>query len=239
MATLVFVRHGQAGTYEAEYDRLSGLGERQMAALGRYWGARGRPVDRAFVGPLVRQRRSYAAFVDGIDELGGCVTARHDDDGLVEYDALAMMDLALPRIRPHDPVVRAETEGMMSGDESRRREHMERLFQHVSRRWVRGELHVPEVVSFSEFRRTVDAAIDRMVATSTNGDTSLVFTSGGVVAAAVGRVLGLSDEKVLELSWVVRNASFTELIYSRRRMSLFGFNAVPHLDSDPGLVTLR
>jgi len=240
LATLVFVRHGQAGTYEAEYDQLSALGARQMAALGRYWGERGRPVDRAVVGPLVRQRRSYEAFVAGLGEAGGGDVPRRDDDaGLAEYDALTMMDVALPRIHAHDPVVQAESAAIEAGDEPTRRRHMERLFQHVSRRWVRGELDVPEVTPFDAFRGQVDGAIDRMVEGSTNGDTTLVFTSGGVVAAAVGRVLGLTHEKVLELSWIVRNAAFTELIYGPSRMSLFAFNAIPHLDAAPELVTLR
>ncbi|TNF26763.1 MAG: hypothetical protein EP329_20655 [Deltaproteobacteria bacterium] len=239
MATLVFVRHGQAGTYEAEYDQLSALGARQMAALGRYWGQRARPVDRAFVGPLVRQRRSYEAFIEGLGEAGGSVEHRVDDEGLAEYDALTMMDVALPRIHAHDPVVQAESAAIQVGDEPTRRRHMERLFQHVSRRWVRGELDVPEVTPFDGFRDQVDGAIDRMVEGRTNGETTLVFTSGGVVAAAVGRVLGLTNEKVLELSWIVRNAAFTELIYGPSRMSLFAFNAIPHLDDAPELVTLR
>jgi len=240
VATLVLVRHGQAGTYEAVYDQLSPLGERQMAALGRYWGERGRPISRAFVGPLVRQRRSFAAFEAGLAERGGAVPARVDEAGLVEYDALTMMQLALPRIQASDPVVVAENEAAAAApSERQRRRHMERLFQHVSRRWVKGELDVPEVAPFADFRRGVEGALERMVGDATNGDTTLVFTSGGVVAAALGHVLGLSDEKVLELSWIVRNAAFTEILYSSERMSLFGFNAIPHLDADPSLVTLR
>ncbi|MCP4247678.1 MAG: histidine phosphatase family protein, partial [bacterium] len=55
------------------------------------------------------------------------------------------------------------------------------------------------------------------------------FTSGGATAAAVGLALGLDDEKVLELSWRVRNGSLTELLFSGDRLTLDTFNATPHL----------
>ncbi|PKN56775.1 MAG: hypothetical protein CVU56_14420 [Deltaproteobacteria bacterium HGW-Deltaproteobacteria-14] len=239
MATLVLIRHGQAGTYEAEYDQLSALGARQMETLGRYWAARGRPVDRAVVGPLVRQRRSFASFEAGLVAGGGRVARTDDDPGLAEYQALAMMESVLPRLSAEDPFVVAEVAAMARSGGDAVKRHKERLFQHVARRWVRGELDVPDVTPFPAFRRDVDGALDRILGAASDGETTLAFTSGGVVAAAMGRALGLDDEKVLELSWIVRNAAFTELLYSPSRMTLFGFNAIPHLDAEPGLVTLR
>ena len=52
----------------------------------------------------------------------------------------------------------------------------------------------------------------------------------------MGFALKLDDEKTLELSWVVRNAAYTDFLFSRGRFSLVTFNAVPHLSS-PDLQT--
>jgi broad specificity phosphatase PhoE len=60
------------------------------------------------------------------------------------------------------------------------------------------------------------------------GKTVAAFTSGGVIAAALGLALNLDDEQIIALSWIVRNASCTELLFSRDRWSLHTFNATPH-----------
>ena len=243
MGTLVLVRHGQAGFLEAEYDILSERGARQIRALGRYWASRGRRVDRASVGPLVRQRRSWESFVEGFVEAGGQPFSATPERGLEEYQALEMMRLAVPMLAGVDPVVTETTEGIAAGGtDAELGHHKERLFQHLSRRWVRREFELPGVTPFATFRRDVEAALSRAVAGLARGETAVVFTSGGVVAAAVGHALRLDDEQTLELSWIVKNAAFTELSvhpddHERRRLSTF--NAVPHLDHDPGLLTLR
>lgn len=234
MGKLVLVRHGQAGFDQPVYDQLSPLGARQMAALGAWWAATGRPIDRVLVGPLVRQRRSYASFEEGY---GGGLAEAEDESALVEYAALEMMRQAVPRLVGEDPVVAAAVAAMGQGGDGQR--HKERLFQHVARRWVRGELEVTAaVVPFAEFRARVAGLVRRVVAGVGRGATTVAFTSGGVVAAAIGMSLGLDDERTLELSWIVRNASFTELVFDDARLTLLGFNAIPHL-TDPGLVTFR
>src|SRR5438477_487415 len=58
MSILTLVRHGQASFFDANYDQLSPLGERQMRVLGEYWARRGIGFDEIFFGPRVRQQRS-------------------------------------------------------------------------------------------------------------------------------------------------------------------------------------
>ncbi len=58
MTTVVLVRHGQASFGEANYDRLSPLGERQAIALGQHWQAGDFSADRAYSGSLQRQRKT-------------------------------------------------------------------------------------------------------------------------------------------------------------------------------------
>jgi len=52
------------------------------------------------------------------------------------------------------------------------------------------------------------------------------------------RALHLSAEDTLQLTWMSRNASFSEFLAAGERFTLSTFNAHPHLDGD-GLVTYR
>ena len=58
MSTLYLIRHGQASFGQADYDRLSGLGEQQMRRLGEYWLQWGVKIDAVYSGSLLRQTAS-------------------------------------------------------------------------------------------------------------------------------------------------------------------------------------
>ena len=59
-----------------------------------------------------------------------------------------------------------------------------------------------------------------------------IFTSAGAIGTAVGRALHLSREDTLQISWMSRNASFSDFRVSGDRFMLSAFNAHPHLDDD-------
>jgi hypothetical protein len=52
------------------------------------------------------------------------------------------------------------------------------------------------------------------------------------------RALNLSHADTLQLTWMSRNASFTEFLSSGDRFTLSAFNAHPHLE-DESLLTYR
>jgi hypothetical protein len=66
----------------------------------------------------------------------------------------------------------------------------------------------------------------------------VVFTSAGTIGAAMRQALHLSAEDTLQVTWMSRNASFTEFLASGERFTLSAFNAHPHLNGD-GLLTYR
>ena len=63
-----------------------------------------------------------------------------------------------------------------------------------------------------------------------DGSRVLVSTSGGVIALALQRVLGLPDAQVIAANWMVNNSSITRLRYGGGRVSLTLFNGLPHLE---------
>ena len=60
----------------------------------------------------------------------------------------------------------------------------------------------------------------------------LVISSGGTIAMLMGILLEISDHKVIELNWQIRNCSITEFSYSKGKFYLRGFNQVAHFDQN-------
>jgi broad specificity phosphatase PhoE len=109
----------------------------------------------------------------------------------------------------------------------------------VMRRYVRGELAYDDVETFARFRERVGGFLDRVHRECGRGQIIAAFTSGGPVAAAIGQILDLTSEKVLELTWTIRNCGITELLFRPDRdFSLATFNGHPHLD-ESRLLTFR
>jgi broad specificity phosphatase PhoE len=70
------------------------------------------------------------------------------------------------------------------------------------------------------------------------GEQTAIVTSGGPIAVAMQRALNLSPQHALQVSWMSRNCSWSEFLYSGDRFTLSAFNAHPHLD-DASMLTYR
>jgi broad specificity phosphatase PhoE len=58
----------------------------------------------------------------------------------------------------------------------------------------------------------------------------VLFTSGGPISVLVQAAIGAPERSFLEVNWRVKNCSLTEFTFSRERLSLDSFNALPHLE---------
>jgi hypothetical protein len=84
----------------------------------------------------------------------------------------------------------------------------------------------------------VERGLMQVVRETAPAASAVIFTSAGVIGAAVRRALHLSADDMLQITWMSRNASFTSFLASGERFTLSAFNAHPHLDGD-GLLTYR
>ena len=217
MSRLILVRHAQASFGSAEYDQLSPLGEEQARRLGAHWAAQGILFDQVFVGPKRRHQHTAELVGKAITQAGLTWPKPVALPELDEYAGLEVFRAALPELAKagFDPVkFPAE---------------LLKTFQDCMARWVRGELSVPDVETWQEFRVRAQRGLEKLLEGSTPGRRIAVFTSTGPVAAALDRALGLSDERMIEASWQLRNTSVSEFLFSTPRFSLSMFNAVPHL----------
>jgi broad specificity phosphatase PhoE len=224
MGELVLVRHGQASFFGADYDELSAIGREQARALGRHWAAHGVRFDTVYVGPRRRHRDTHDLVAGAFAERGLPWPEPQPLAALDEHDGVAVLKHALGRPDAHGAAMATVDPGE-AGRERVVREFFRR-YREVMRDWASGALEVPGVESWREFRARSLRALDAMCV---GGGTAVAFTSGGLVSSAAGWLLGLDEERVIELSAVLRNTALSEVRYSGTRRTLVSFNALPHL----------
>ena len=239
MSRVVLVRHAQASFLEPIYDKLCATGEVQARLLGEYWARRGMLFNCAWTGPRVRQVQTGRIVEEAYRRVGREfpeLTVMNEFD---EYPAEAVLKQGLPQVLERSQAVRdLHRVFEQSKDADARKRSFQQMFETVIGMWVSGELGVDGVESWGDFCARVDRGITTIVNGAVPPGDSVVFTSGGPIGVAMQRALNLSHANTLQLTWMSRNASFSEFLSSGSRFTLSTFNAHPHLEED-SLLTYR
>ena len=231
MGHLTLVRHGQASFFGADYDQLSEAGLRQSRALGEHWAALDTRFDVVFVGPRRRHRQTLEGVAAAYRERGLPWPEATEVPELDEHDGLAV----IRHVLEGEGTIQAGATPRDPGEGNRERAVREffRRYGEIMRDWARGAVVVPGVEDWPGFRARTLRGLDAMCRVDGR---SVAFTSGGAVSSMAGWLLGLDEDRVIDLSAVLRNTALTEVHYSGRRRGLLTFNALPHLP-DPASVT--
>lgn len=237
MHRILLVRHGQATIDGDDYDQLSEVGHRQARLLGEHWLGRELRVERVVSGPLRRQVETREGVLRIYREHGRDGFESSTLHELREHEGFVVVSAALAEL---------ESEDSPDGDRARRLAAADkldlslyfRLYRTITLKWLTGWAPVAagHAEPWAEFRRRVEAGLARLCEGAAADGRSVVFTSGGPVAVAVGAALRLTDEAVLHLSWIVQNASVSEFMVRDGELVLLRFNGVSHLERD-GLIT--
>jgi broad specificity phosphatase PhoE len=122
----------------------------------------------------------------------------------------------------------------------------ELAFRFMVRAWMNNESHDHEAFeTWQEFCRRVRGGLRLILESHSPRSRIAVFTSGGVISAALRQVLGLSNKRTLSINWTIYNSSVTQLYYGRSGRHedalVLGFNNIAHLEAagDRGLITFR
>jgi len=213
MGKLYLVRHGQASFGAADYDQLSDLGRRQCERLGSWFASHGLRFDAVLTGTLKRHVQSLAAIETGL----GATHAAEARPELNEYDSHALIRTV------HDgplPSVKTAAEA---------RVHFQ-LLRDGLMRWMQGQTRPEGMPRYAAFVAGIEGALAQLREQHADG-AALVVSSGGPISMAVGHVLGLQPEAVVELNLYLRNSAVCELRMTPKRLHLMTFNALPHLDA--------
>ena len=239
MALLTMVRHGQASFLQPNYDKLSERGEQQSRILGEYWLRTGARFDQIYYGPACRHLRTGEIVADVYRQAGVAGPEPVTLPELDEYPGIEVVRTFLPGLmETHQDIRALEAEFRQAGEQDMAFRLFDKLFARITRMWVAEELDSPDVEPWRNFCARIDRGIAHIRNGAGKNARVLVFTSGGVIAAAVRLALDLSPQKTLEMSWTSRNASYSEWLFSPERFSLASFNNHPHLESEE-LLTYR
>ncbi len=218
MGTVYLIRHAQASFGKSDYDRLSPLGDRQAVRLGETLAARGVKPDLVVTGAMQRHDRTASLAL----RAAGLSTEVEVDEGFNEFD--------------HDQVIVAhkpayKRRAVLLADLARTG-HPARAFQEMftaaTERWTQGGDGYTE--SFTEFCDRSEAAVRRVAARAGKGETVLVFTSGGPIAAVVSRLWSGGDDLWLRLNPVTINTAITKVVSGRSGLTVVSYNEHGHLD---------
>lgn len=239
MGVVYLVRHAQASFLEANYDKLSSLGEAQARLLGEYWAKQGIVFHRACTGPRARQKGTLALVSDSFRKVGAQFPEPLVLPEFDEYKGEAVLERSLPGLLEKDQTIRDLHAAFQSAPASAaKRATFQSLFAAVISKWVRGEITPPGVETWLEFCSRVNSGLTKCLSTAGRGERVAIFTSGGPIAVAMQRALQLSPENTLEVSWMSRNSSWSEFLFSGERLTLSSFNSHAHI-SDPTMLTYR
>jgi len=233
MSHITLVRHAQASFLEANYDKLCANGEAQARFLGEYWLRRGMIFHSAYSGPRLRQRETAGIVADVYRAAGRRFPEIVVMSEFDEYQAEAVMRTNLPQLMRVNIEIREMSiayESANAPDERRRT--FQRLFEAVIGKWVARETAADGIESWQQFCLRVERGLVQVMQGTTPATAAVIFTSSGPIGAAVRRALHLSAEDALQLSWMSRNASFTDFRAAGEGFLLSAFNAYPHLDED-------
>jgi broad specificity phosphatase PhoE len=236
VSTLYLIRHGQASFGAADYDVLSERGAEQSRALGRQLARRGLRLDALYSGPRQRQLDTARHMAAAAAEVGEPMPEVAVVPELDEYPAIELFRIWLPRMASQDAEL-ATAAGAMASGAPTMGDSVQAAFERITTRWARGELDTGDLETFACFCERVERGVRAVTEAQGRGRRIAMVTSGGPISVTLRSCLGLGDERTLRLSWVIANASLTELRWRGDELSLFGFNATYHLD--PDLVTYR
>ncbi len=220
MGAVYLVRHGQASFGAANYDVLSDLGRAQARAVGVELARRGVSVSVARCGTLARQRATAELALAE----SGSGTPVEPDARWNEYDHV---DIA------------AHHGGGAAQDSADPRAYQDALEKALTA-WIEAGADSPCAEPWPMFLARVRAVFDEVSSSLGRGERAVVFTSGGVISALCGVLLGDAARGMLSLNRVTVNAGLTKVVTGRSGTTLVSFNEHGHFDGEAtDLLTYR
>lgn len=222
-ACLVLLRHAQASFDHDEYDRLSPLGERQAAALAEGWPACWAPPQRCLSGDQRRQRDTAAPLLRRWSGLRLQVDPR-----LREFDHREIFYRAHPTLR--DPAALAAWKALPGDYQAR----FEAAWTAALARWRDPAWRADYAEPWTAFQARCLSAVGTHLAALAEGESALLVTSSGVIAAVLDACWGAEGAAFVGLQGALFNAGGSEL-WREPGAGALGrpgqVNACPHLES--------
>ena len=233
MSKLYLIRHAQASFLSADYDNLSEHGHQQSTILGEYLVKKGIHFDKAYVGPLKRHHQTYQRVQEAFNKQGLPFPVAIEYEELKEYEGMDVMGTVRQQLEQYHPEFRPWFEEMENLPNHKTKMKMVVTYLHL---WATNTLkfELPaDAQTFAGFCATAELGLQKVMTGNEKGKTIAVFSSGGCIAAMLGKVIGVIDPgKTMGFNLVMRNTALSEVLFSGNRLSLLTFNELPHLTEE-------
>ncbi len=236
MSTLYFIRHAQASFGKQNYDQLSDQGIIQAKRLADYLLEREIFFDAMYVGPQARHRQTADEYLTRCRQTGRDHFTITEMPELAEYDFGGVLRTLVPILAAEDASFNADAARMFIDAGA-----FQRIFEAAAMRWVKGDYPPADLMSWDDFSTRVNRGVTAIMEQDGRGRRVAVFTSGGPLAVAAQRALGLSSEMTMRLNWQIINCSMTRFKCTPEAIMLSSFNEHHWLtrDKEENLVTYR
>lgn len=225
MPAILLIRHAQGSFGTENYDVLSERGIEQVAALVAGLRGRGIRADRVISGDLHRQRDTAGPCAEAYG-VSLAIDARWNE--YVDRDILS-----------HHALVPAGLEHR-EGDTALTSREFQDILDAALRAWIDAGADGPCRETWPMFRDRLETALRELAGSLGRGETALVVSSGGAIAAVTVGLMGLPPRAMTAFNHVSINAAITKLAVGRAGISVVSVNEHAHLERDGGsLVTYR
>ncbi|MCO8090918.1 MULTISPECIES: histidine phosphatase family protein [Acinetobacter] len=230
MTTIYLIRHGQASFGAESYDKLSPNGELQAKLLGRYFDEILKEAPYVVAGSMQRhQQTAQLALAECFPE-----SEPVTDSAWNEFNHQQVFAQYEPRF--NQPELLKEDVSQHANP----RAYLSKIFEGAIERWTGGDYHHEYEESWPDFKQRVETALQHLCddLAEKKPRYAVVFTSGGVISVAAGKILGLSPNKTFALNWAITNTSMTTLRLVGNQPQLLSLNEHHYIKAQrPDLLT--
>lgn len=227
MPAVVLVRHAQASYGAAEYDVLSERGHTQTAVLVDSLRRRGIVPVRVVSGTFRRHRDTAepCAAAAGVEVTPDERWNEYDDADILTHHSTSR--------------VRVERQPGDAAPAVSSRE-FQQILDRALRNWIAVGASTACREAWPAYQDRVIGAMNAAADGLGKGQSALVISSGGTIAALAASVLGLPPTAFVTLNQVAVNTGVTKMVLGRSGTTLVSYNEHAHLDeARGGLVTYR
>jgi broad specificity phosphatase PhoE len=231
MTTLYLIRHGQASFGQENYDQLSDLGQQQATHLGNALAKRLPNFDAVCLGTMLRHQQTASNCLEGFgqvieqtDAVSDVVSDAVFDAGWNEYDHQDILRQYKPEF--------VTSKSMMEyiSQQANPKRAFEADFNGAIDRWIAGENDQDYVESWTAFTSRVHQALENTLAANADKKRIAVFTSGGPISLVTQHLLGVPQEKIMQMNWTLLNCGVTKLVSTGSRLFLASLNEHTHFE---------
>ncbi|NLW92908.1 MAG: histidine phosphatase family protein [Syntrophomonadaceae bacterium] len=236
MSELIFIRHGQASFGRGDYDILSERGREQSLLIAEYLINTCVSFDRAYSGTLKRQVDTAEAILDYMRANTAGIPGLIRTEGLNEYQSEGIMHHYVTLLAQEDSSLHPLIEKMYTDKRA-----FQHVFDRVMTRWLSDDSKPEGVEGWNMFKERVGDSIKHITGENGKDSRIIIFSSGGVISAAIHIATGMSPYESIRIGWGLVNTSITKFRYGSSGLILHSFNNYPHLEnfSSGELITYR